>query len=813
MSEQPDTIRGAGEALVVDLAEPGRTLGIGPHVERVQVSVLWDGTAVGELVAEVGGAPRSALAVPEDVLRTVAALDAAKRLRPVLAPAPDLVALPVAVVVCTLGRPEQLADCLTSLAGLRTAPAELIVVDNDPSDPRSAEVAHRFGAQVVPEPRRGLSAARNSGIRAASSPVVAFLDDDCRVEPGWLDDVAADFADPLVAAVVGYVGAGELETDAQWLFEAQGGFERRHHVEVRDGAVAGGWGAAGFGDGNVFFRREAFERIGGYAEALGPGTPARSAQDADMLYRLMEEGLRVRYSPSRVAWHRHRRELEPLAATLEGYMTGLSAHALVTLARRRDPAALRLWWWFVRRYAPRLVRDLLRNRLDPGRARLLAVQARGIALGPWRGRDALKDLATPAVSSAAPRPDGPRVTVAGEPPTISVVLASRDRREQLVTTLRALAAQAFPAERMEVVLVLDGATDGSAQAARALEVPWPLRVDEQPGSGLAVARNRGIELAANDLLVIADDDIVPERDLVAAHAVAHASGGDAIVMGVHPMVADPAERFSLLVRAWWADHFRRKLAPGWQPSFMDYCDGNSSLPRGLFDRLGRFDTAFTGGRRQDWEFAMRALSAGVPLRMAAGARGTHYPRVTFAGGLRNARQEGRYDVLLARAHPDAAGRLPLGRLAQPPDGARERRLRDLAAPVPDAAWVAAASAAERTRSWGTWMRVVMRAQRAAYLAGVAEGIEAEGPIDEALARVRSNADVLGVTAHEGDPPLRLPADHFGRVELALRAHGRDARVEATTPGETWDAEAVLQRAATALAQAPAAPETLELVRG
>ena len=93
-------------------------------------------------------------------------------------------------------------------------------------------------------------------------------------------------------------------------------------------------------------------------------------------------------------------------------------------------------------------------------------------------------------------------------------------------------------------------------------------------------------------------------------------GEDAIVMGVHPMVADPGERFSLLVRAWWADHFRRKLAPGWQPSFMDYCDGNSSLPRRLAERLGPFDTAFTGGRRQDWEFAMRALKAGVPFRMS-----------------------------------------------------------------------------------------------------------------------------------------------------------------------------------------------------
>ena len=810
MSEQPDTIQGAvgaGAALVVDLAEPGRVLEIGPDVERVQVSLLWGGTAVGELVTEVGSSPSSVLPVPADVLATVAELDAARRLRPVLAPALELEALPVAVVVCTLGRPEQLAECLGSLAGLATKPAELIVVDNDPSDPRSAEVARRFGARVVPEPRRGLSAARNAGIRAASSPVVAFLDDDCRVEPGWLDDVAADFTDPLVAAVVGYVGAGELETDAQWLFEAQGGFERRHHPEVRDGAVAGGWGAAGFGDGNVLFRRAAFERVGGYAEALGPGTPARSAQDADMLYRLMEQGLRVRYSPSRVAWHRHRRELEPLAATLEGYMTGLSAHVLVTLGRRGDPAGLRVWWWFARRYLPRLTRDMIRNDFDPARAKLLGVQARGIALGAWRGRFALQDLAVPEIESVE-RGAGSRATVGAEPPTVSVLLASRDRKDELVTTLRALAAQSYPADRMDVVVVLDGAADGSAQAVRALETPWALRVIEQPGRGVPVARNRGIEESAHDLLVIWDDDIVPERDLVAAHALAHARGEDAIVMGVHPMVADPSERFSLLVRAWWADHFRRKLAPGWQPSFMDFCDGNSSLPRRLAERIGPFDTAFTN-RRQDWEYALRALKAGVPFRMSADARGTHYPRVSFAGGLRHAFQEGRYDVRLVHAHPDAAGRLALGELAQAPRTSRERLLRDLAAPVPHGAWLAAARAAQRTGAHAAWMRIVMRAQRAQYLAGVAAGIREAGSIEDALARVRSRADVLSVSAHEHDPPLHLPAGHFGRVELDLG----EARIDATTPGETWDAEAVLQRAAAAIAHAqPAHPQQLELLR-
>ena len=49
-------------------------------------------------------------------------------------------------------------------------------------------------------------------------------------------------------------------------------------------------------------------------------------------------------------------------------------------------------------------------------------------------------------------------------------------------------------------------------------------------------------------------------------------------------------------------------------------------------------------------------------------------------------------------------------------------------------------------------------------------------IDDALARVRSRADVLRMDVREGDPPLELPRGHFGRVELGLHARGLQATV-------------------------------------
>src|SRR3954449_7829370 len=94
------------------------------------------------------------------------------------------------------------------------------------------------------------------------------------------------------------------------------------------------------------------------------------------------------------------------------------------------------------------------------------------------------DDATPAPVLPAPR------LTAGEHPELTIALASYNRRDSLRGVLTALAAQSYPLERIEVVVVLDGSSDGSAEMTRALDVPYELRTVEQPQSGLAAARNR-----------------------------------------------------------------------------------------------------------------------------------------------------------------------------------------------------------------------------------------------------------------------------------------------------------------------------------
>ena len=72
----------------------------------------------------------------------------------------------------------------------------------------------------------------------------------------------------------------------------------------------------------------------------------------------------------------------------------------------------------------------------------------------------------------------------------SIVVPTYNRRDVLVESMRSLAALETPWP-VELVVVVDGSTDGTAEAARAVPLPFPVRVIEQPNGGAASARNTG----------------------------------------------------------------------------------------------------------------------------------------------------------------------------------------------------------------------------------------------------------------------------------------------------------------------------------
>ena len=113
----------------------------------------------------------------------------------------------VAVLICTYRRPDALLPCLAGLAAQTRLPDDVILVVR-PSDGATHAAMAAFEAQglpwrIVPVHEPGLVAARNAGLAALHSDVVAFCDDDTVASPEWLARLLAHFEDVSVGGVGG----------------------------------------------------------------------------------------------------------------------------------------------------------------------------------------------------------------------------------------------------------------------------------------------------------------------------------------------------------------------------------------------------------------------------------------------------------------------------------------------------------------------------------------------------------------------------------------------------------------------------------
>ncbi len=282
----------------------------------------------------------------------------------------------VTVAICTRDRAADLARCLDAVDALSPPPDEVIVVDNCSQDDTTREVvAQHKTARYVLEPQPGLDRARNRAIAESRGDIVAFTDDDVVVDPLWIAALQKSFADdPQVQAITGLVMPLELETPAQALFERYGGFgrgltRRFYHVDRRAGERAaqlhGGTGKFGTG-ANMAFRRALFTQIGLFDPALDVGTVTNGGGDLDMFFRVLQAGHTLRYEPSAIVWHRHRRSDAELRRQIAnngiGFYSYLVRNALAFPSERRDLIWLGGWWfWYWN------IRRLLTSFLKPGK--------------------------------------------------------------------------------------------------------------------------------------------------------------------------------------------------------------------------------------------------------------------------------------------------------------------------------------------------------------------------------------------------------------------------------------------------------------
>ena len=240
----------------------------------------------------------------------------------------------------------------------------------------------------------------------------------------------------------------------------------------------------------------------------------------------------------------------------------------------------------------------------------------------------------------------------------SVVIPTYQRKDLAVAAVRALEAQEG-APPFEVVVVVDGSTDGTAPALRELATSFPFDVVEQRNGGRAAAANHGASIARGELVLFLDDDMEAHPDLLATHDGAHRTGAD-VVFGhipLHP--ASPPTFLAAGVGAW-AEQRRVRILERGQLELADLVTGQMSLRRELFLRIGRFNAEFTRGGTfggEDLDLGQRLVEGGYKIVFQPDAISWQRYVVTPRQYLRQWRQWGRASVLLARAHPDESDQI------------------------------------------------------------------------------------------------------------------------------------------------------------
>ncbi|MBP1648274.1 MAG: glycosyl transferase family 2 [Bacteroidetes bacterium] len=258
--------------------------------------------------------------------------------RPELRPAPRMGSTAVTVAVCTRNRASLLRTCLESLIAIDWNPLEIIVIDNCPADDSTKNVVGQFrGVGYAMHKQPGLNRARNAAISLARGEIIAFTDDDARVDRNWLKGSIPNFADPMVALVTGITLPAELETEAQIDFEMGTsfirGFQRRQFTIKNANPLK----VAEMGAGaNMAIRVSLLGEIGSFDERLDGGTPTRSGGDHDFFSRALASGYRIVYDPSAIAWHYHKRTRDEVATTMRGYGVGFFAWWTKALIERKE---------------------------------------------------------------------------------------------------------------------------------------------------------------------------------------------------------------------------------------------------------------------------------------------------------------------------------------------------------------------------------------------------------------------------------------------------------------------------------------------
>jgi len=237
----------------------------------------------------------------------------------------DGLAYRACIVIPTFNRPAELGRCLDHIGRLENGPWPVIVVDDGSPEPLDHICDPHAHVRLVRQENAGPGAARNCGARAAADyDLLLFIDDDCRVTPGWASRMVAAQGGVSQRLVGGRISNALPENPYSSASQSLCSFLYEHYQSSSSEMNF-------FTTNNMCCRRDDFLKLGGFDSGF-----AIASEDRDLSLRWRDAGGELVYEPAAEVAHAHELALSSFWRQHSNY--GRGARTLhTTLDRRSDP--------------------------------------------------------------------------------------------------------------------------------------------------------------------------------------------------------------------------------------------------------------------------------------------------------------------------------------------------------------------------------------------------------------------------------------------------------------------------------------------
>ncbi len=224
----------------------------------------------------------------------------------------------------------------------------------------------------------------------------------------------------------------------------------------------------------------------------------------------------------------------------------------------------------------------------------------------------------------------------------SIVIPTFNKASRLKYMLCGLQDQDIGKDEFEVIIINDGSTDDTEEVVKQFEDKINIKFIFEENSGQATARNKGIAIAQNEIILFLDDDILVGPDLVRLHVEEHSKNSNSIVLGKINLV--PASNFDEVAKIidsegyqqafckiadytcedWYLDMVEAIYRKGLNDiAWICFTGGNSSIEKKDIENLHGFDTEFYRWGPEDIELGYRCKKAGLKFRYCNNLLGFH----------------------------------------------------------------------------------------------------------------------------------------------------------------------------------------------